>query len=117
MKPPKKQKPLDPYKVLGLARDVSQNDIKKTYFTLVREFPPEEQPEKFKEIRAAYEVLRSPEKRAETDLFLLQAPSTPPKHQAMNLELDIKDEDMIALAFELGNINLSWSKEFEEPKL
>ena len=112
-----KEKPKDPYKVLGLARNANQSEIKKAYFGLVRQYPPETEQERFQEIRAAYEILRSPEKRAETDLFLLQAPIELPKHKQQAFDLRVKDEDIIALAFELGMTNLSWSKEFEEPKL
>ncbi len=111
------EKPIDPYKVLKLARDAGQNDIKKAYFKLVREHPPETDQEKFREIRVAYEILRSPERRAETDLFLLQAPTPLAKYSQQDFDLEVKDEDIIALAFELGVTNVSWSKEFEEPDL
>jgi curved DNA-binding protein CbpA len=61
----------DPYKVLGLKRDATEAEIKRAYFTLVREHPPERDPEGFKRIRAAYEKLRFERERAETDLFLI----------------------------------------------
>lgn len=112
-----KEKPKNPYKVLDIARDVSQNDIKKAYFKLVRDYPPETEQEKFQEIRAAYETLRSPERRAETDLFLLQPPIQPKKRRLQNFDLEVKDKDIITLAFELGATDLSWAKEFEEPQL
>ncbi len=119
MKRPKalKEKPQNPYKVLELDRNSSQSDIKKAYFKLVRQYPPETQQEKFQEIRIAYETLRSPERRSETDLFLLQAPMPLPKRHQKSFDLEVKDEDIISIAFELGAANLSWSKEFEEPKL
>ena len=44
----------DPYAVLGLVRGASLSEIRRAYFALVREYPPEEQPEAFKTIRAAY---------------------------------------------------------------
>lgn len=61
----------DPYKVLGIERQATEAEIKRAYFTLVREHPPERDPEGFKRIRAAYEQLRSERERAETDLFLI----------------------------------------------
>jgi curved DNA-binding protein CbpA len=64
----------DPYLVLGLERNASQPDIKQAYFELVRQYPPEKEPETFKTIRAAYEQLRTAAAQAETDLFLLQTP-------------------------------------------
>lgn len=69
----------DPYSVLGLAREASAIDIKKAYFTRVREFPPERDPAGFQRIRAAYDALRTPAARAETDRQLIQ---TLPPYQA-----------------------------------
>jgi curved DNA-binding protein CbpA len=67
-------KPGDPYKVLGLKQGASHQEIRRAYFRQVREHPPETDAEGFKAIRAAYEQLRSAEQRAETDLYLLEAP-------------------------------------------
>jgi curved DNA-binding protein CbpA len=69
----------DPYKVLGLKRGASHEEIRRAYFRQVREHPPETDPEGFKALRAAYEQLHSAERRVETDLYLLQAP--PPWRQ------------------------------------
>lgn len=43
------------FDVLGVSSDVSLKDLKRRYFSLIREYPPQSQPEKFKEIRMAYE--------------------------------------------------------------
>jgi len=59
---------------LGLQRGATLREIKRAYFSLVREYPPEEEPESFKIIRAAYEKLRNPDVKSETDLFLFQPP-------------------------------------------
>jgi len=65
--------PIDnPYKVLGVENDASEAEIKQAYFALVREHPPEGDPDGFKRIRAAYEKLRAGGERAETDLFLIE---------------------------------------------
>src|SRR5262249_31916810 len=61
-----------PYKTLGVERTASESEIKQAYFALVREHPPERDPEGFKRIRAAYEKLRAGGERAETDLFLIE---------------------------------------------
>ena len=61
----------NPYKVLGVERDASEAEIKQAYFALIRQSPPERDPEGFKRIRAAYEKLRAGGERAETDLFLI----------------------------------------------
>ena len=61
-----------PYQVLGITREASEAEIKRAYFSLVREHPPERDPEGFKRVRAAYEKLRTVNQRAETDLFLVE---------------------------------------------
>ena len=63
--------PENPYDTLGLAPTATEAEIKQTYFTLVREHPPERDPEGFKRIRAAYEKLRAASDRAATDLFMI----------------------------------------------
>ena len=62
----------DYYKIMGLTRDTSQDEIKRAYRKLARKYHPDVSKEKdaeakFKELGEAYEVLKDPEKRAAYD--------------------------------------------------
>jgi curved DNA-binding protein len=62
----------DYYQIMGLARDASQDDIKRAYRKLARKYHPDvsKEPnaeERFKELQEAHEVLKDPEKRAAYD--------------------------------------------------
>lgn len=92
----------DPYAVLGIARDADQDAIKRVYFELVRAHPPEKEPDTFKRIRAAYEKLRTPERRAQADMFLLQPPPPTPNRRMPSFDLSVHREDVLELASELG---------------
>jgi curved DNA-binding protein CbpA len=87
----------DPYRVLGIEREAAEAEIKRAYFQLVRQFPPEREPEKFQEIRAAYESLRDAGQRAEVSLFLLQPPLPLQKRRSPSYDLDVHPEDLLTL--------------------
>ena len=62
----------DYYKVMGIARDASQDEVKRAYRKLARKYHPDvskekDAEEKFKELQEAHEVLKDPEKRAAYD--------------------------------------------------
>ncbi len=61
----------DLYEILGVARDASDEDIKRAYRKLAREHHPDigGDEEQFKELTTAYEVLRNPQARANYDRF------------------------------------------------
>lgn len=62
----------DPYTVMGVARNATPDDLKHAYRRLARKYHPDVSQEEnaeayFKEIAQAYEVLRTPERRAAYD--------------------------------------------------
>jgi curved DNA-binding protein CbpA len=113
---PKKQTvPVNPYEVLGVDRKAGLAEIKRAYFTLVREFPPEDQPEKFEKIRNAYDRLKSPESRAAIDMFLLQPPPDMPDVPRSRYDLTVHPEDLIRLAVEFRLAELDVTRDFRDP--
>ncbi|MDQ3186137.1 MAG: DnaJ domain-containing protein [Pseudomonadota bacterium] len=62
----------DYYKIMGVARDASQDEVKRAYRKLARKYHPDVSKEpnaeiRFKELGEAYEVLKDPEKRTAYD--------------------------------------------------
>jgi len=62
----------DYYKIMGVVRDASQDEIKRSYRKLARKYHPDVSKEadaeaRFKELGEAYEVLKDPEKRLAYD--------------------------------------------------
>ena len=64
----------DYYKILGISRGASEEDIKKAYKKMALKYHPDKNKsagaeEKFKEIAEAYEVLSDPQKRQVFDQY------------------------------------------------
>ena len=109
----------DPYAELGLAPTATEADIKRAYFAQVRAHPPETDPQGFKRIRAAYERLRTPEKRLETDMLRLTLwPEPPLEALAAELPRTVRLDDVLSAARALSDLGRrDFREDFREVKL
>ena len=67
----------DPFVVLGLSTDASEEAIRARYLELVKQHPPEKDPQKFREIHAAYQGASNPLVLAAAIMNPRERPPTP----------------------------------------
>ncbi len=60
---------IDPFAVLGLPPETDDAAIRRRYLELIKQCTPEQSPERFAEVRAAYEAVRTAEARVQFRLF------------------------------------------------
>lgn len=62
------------HEVLGISKEASEAEIKRAYFKLVRQYSPEKEPEKFRQIREAYEHLKEYRGALHVELLIPDSP-------------------------------------------
>lgn len=106
----------DYYEILGLAKNASEDDIKKSYKRLASKYHPDKYPpgaeqqaaeEKFKEAKEAYETLSDTEKRRHYDSFGHDSgPQFTRRHTTSNQSFDHREfEELFKHAFARGGFN------------
>ena len=92
----------DPYEVLGLPRAAGEAEVRARYLELVKQFPPEREPERFREIRAAFDAAQDPLVMASR---LLEPPSDQMPQWADAIEAQKKNPPRLSptLLVSLGN--------------
>jgi len=112
----------DYYKILGVSRNATQEEIQKSYRNLAKKYHPDvnkskQAEEKFKEIGEAYEVLRDPEKRRRYDALGSNWKSgqnfTPPPGWD-NIHFEYKTSPFGDATFDFGDLGGSGFSDFFE---
>lgn len=94
----------DYYKVMGVASDASAQEIKTAYRRLARQYHPDlnkdaDAEAKFKNVGAAYEVLKDPKKRAEYDQGRLFESRSSAAHAGSHSGFEDIDPDWLSSLF------------------
>lgn len=90
------------YHTLGLTPDCSEAELRKRYLELVRQYPPESYPEKFSQIREAYEQLKNPIESIPEMLFSMHCDDSIDQIIANILE-EVRDERLpTAMLLKMG---------------
>ena len=112
----------DPYATLGLAPTADLDEIKRAYFAQVRLHPPEHDPETFKRIRAAYEQLRDPKQRQQTDVLRWQIWPEPELadlfHTRSDIMLELDPTDVVRAARSISDLSRTdFREDYREVRL
>ena len=59
----------DARSILGVGQDAGDEEIRAAYLRKVKEHPPDRSPEEFERVRDAYESLRDPRRRIQSELL------------------------------------------------
>lgn len=107
----------DPYEILGVPRNASQEEIKRAYRRLAKENHPDRNPgnpqagERFKEVQAAYEVLGDAGRREQFDRFGAGGP--PPDFRAWD---SVQGGPAGDAGFDFGDLNSIFEQFFSQSR-
>ena len=90
---------MDNYKILGISENADKKEIKRAYFKLVRQYSPEKDPQRFQEIREAYESLMAANDQNADTAFQLHFPTDDfARELRKNIEYQMKHEQYFRAA-------------------
>jgi len=94
----------DPFSVLGLPREAGEAEIRARYLELVKQFPPDHAPDRFREIRAAYEATKDPLVIARRLIESPDPEQEPPSWEAeIESQAEIPPKLSVGFLLSLGN--------------
>jgi DnaJ-class molecular chaperone len=69
---------VDPYEILSISPDADDDSVRKAYLELVRRFSPDKDPEAFKRISRAFDLVKDEKSRLKYYLFNTDVPADTP---------------------------------------
>ena len=96
----------DYYEILGINKDASQSEIKKSFRSLARKYHPDKNPDnpeseiKFKEVQEAYAILSDPNEKRKYDTYGHNGPGGSPFGPGGFQGVNISIEDLFGGGFE-----------------
>jgi len=94
----------DPFVILGLPREATEAEIRARYLELVKEFPPDRAPGRFREIRAAFEAAKDPLVIARRLVEPPDLDEEPPSWQSViEAQKEIRPKLPVGFLLSLGN--------------
>ncbi|MBF0369354.1 MAG: DnaJ domain-containing protein [Magnetococcales bacterium] len=89
---------IDPYQILQVPANTDDEEVRQAYLAQLRLYPPEHHPERFRQIREAFELLASERNRRDFSLFQTASPDLHPLVQHL-LKQKSNPEPMTAEVF------------------
>lgn len=105
--PSLKQTKLDPFETLGLPSNADEQQIRARYLELVKQFPPEREPEKFRQIQAAFAAARDPLTLADSLLEIPDNEDPPSWQDALDAQARKAPPIPVDFLLSLGNLTKS----------
>ncbi len=93
----------DPFQTLGLPQDADEQAVRARYLELVKQHPPERDPDKFREIQAAYDASRDPLAVAKSLLQFPSDDSPPTWKDAIEAQRNRPPKTPVNFLLSLGN--------------
>lgn len=59
----------NPFRILDLPEKCNDQEVKKAYLQMVKRYPPEQYPERFRDIRSAFDSIKTEKDRMALQLF------------------------------------------------
>ena len=92
----------NPFEVLGLTEECNEEMLRQRYLTLVKKYPPDQDPERFRMVQTAYERAKNPLLLAE-HLFEQYGRDAEPWKSVIDAQVERRPRLPVTTLLSLGN--------------